>query len=621
VYKLLLPVATLIAVVIALFAFETEDSRADFVFINRGDIFTLDPQRMSWLNDMQMAYCLYEGLVRWNPNDFSIELAAADSVEQSEDGLSYTFHIRNDAKWSNGAPLTAYDFQYAWMRLLTPDFASDYSDFFFSIKGARSYWKWRTEQLANQTNLSIDQLSSVFGEMVGITIVDPNTIRVELEEQIPYFLDQLALAVCSPVYKPCVEGWNVSEADSDKLLSGGWHTISPPTMNNRKWLKIDETTGRLKQKHVWARPNTLISNGPFMLESWRYKRDMKLVRNPFFHTPDQTSLDSIKAITIADANTAIMAFESGGADWLNGVNADYQADMLQQQSLGERTNIHALPTFGTDFFSFNCREKLNNGAVNPFHDSAVRRAFVFATDRTAIVKHATRLLEPTVSSFVPPHSIDGYETVVGIGFDPTKATAELEAAGWKDRDGDGLIEDGSGELFPVVDVLYTTNTPRYKWVALELRDQWQKRLGIRVELRGTDNKFFSSDLRSGNFMIARGRWYGDYGDPTTFLNVFRSNNGNNDRGYVNKKLDDELDLATLELNPKKRMKMLHDIEKTLFTEEVPMLVICQLLQLYMYEPERVSGLTTHPRLTQQLWRVNVNSPGDQQIDMPHQQVN
>jgi oligopeptide transport system substrate-binding protein len=358
-----------------------------------------------------------------------------------------------------------------------------------------------------------------------------------------------------------------------------------------------------------------------MLESWRYKRDMKLIRNPFFHTPDQTSLDSIKAITIADANTAIMAFESGSADWLNGVNADYQADMLQQQSRGERTNIHALPTFGTDFFSFNCREKLNNGTINPFHDSAVRRAFVFATDRTAIVKHATRLLEPTVSSFVPPHSIDGYETVIGIGFDPTKATAELESAGWKDRDGDGLIEDESGELFPVVDVLYTTNTPRYKWIALELRDQWQKRLGIRIELRGTDNKFFSSDLRSGNFMIARGRWYGDYGDPTTFLDVFRSDNGNNDRGYVNKKLDDELDLATLELNPKKRMKMLHDIEKTLFTEEVPMLVICQLLQLYMYEPERVSGLTTHPRLTQQLWRVNVNSPEDRQIGTPHQQVN
>lgn len=610
-YKLLLPIATLIAVVVVLSSYEDKNSRADFVFINRGDVFTLDPQRMSWLNDMQMAYCLYEGLVRWNPNDFSIELAAADSVEKSEDGLSYTFHIREDAKWSNGAPLTSYDFQYAWMRLLTPDFASDYSGFFFSIKGARAYWTWRTRELANKSTLSIEQVAEVFEEMVGVTALDANTLRVELEQPVPYFLDQLALAVCSPVYKPSVEGWIVDPKVSEKMRTAGWHTVNPPTMSDRKWISIDETTGRLNQKHTWARPTTLVCNGPFVLESWRYKRDMRLVRNPFFHSPEQSTLDSIEAITIADTNTAIMAFESGGADWLNGVNADYQADMLEQQARGERTNIHAFPTFGTDFFSFNCRKKLHNGSVNPFHDASVRRAFVFATERSAIVKHATRLLEPTVSSFVPPQSIDSYETVVGIGFDADRAISELHSAGWVDRDGDGLIENESGELFPVVDVLYTTNTPRYKWVALELRAQWQKRLGVRVELRGTDNKFFSADLRSGNFMVARGRWYGDYGDPTTFLDVFRSDSGNNDRGYVNKDIDNALDLAALELDPKKRLQMLHDIEETLFTEDVPMLVICQLLQLYMYEPERVSGLTTHPRLTQQLWRVNINSPEDQ----------
>ena len=75
-YKLLLPVVILIAVIAGVFTFDKQQPRADFVFINRGDVFTLDPQRMSWLNDMQMAYCLYEGLVRWNPKDFSVELPA-----------------------------------------------------------------------------------------------------------------------------------------------------------------------------------------------------------------------------------------------------------------------------------------------------------------------------------------------------------------------------------------------------------------------------------------------------------------------------------------------------------------------------------------------------------------
>jgi oligopeptide transport system substrate-binding protein len=215
------------------------------------------------------------------------------------------------------------------------------------------------------------------------------------------------------------------------------------------------------------------------------------------------------------------------------------------------------------------------------------------------------LNEPVVNSFVPPNSIVGYGAVHGLEFNPVRAVEELADAGWVDRDGDGRVEDVDGNPFPAIDLLYTTNTPRYKWVSLELRDQWEKILGVPVELRGTDNKFFSADLHAGTFMVARGRWYGDYGDPTTFLDVFRSDNGNNDRGYVNPAIDAALDAAASELNPEKRMAMLRDVEEKLFTEEVPMVVICQLLQLYMYDPDYVSGLTSHPRLVQHLWRVSL----------------
>jgi oligopeptide transport system substrate-binding protein len=174
----------LFAVMVAVFTFDEQRPKSDFVFINRGDVFTLDPQRMSWLNDMQMAYCLYEGLVRWDPEDFSVELAAADFIQISKDGLSYTFHIREDARWSNGAQLTAYDFQYAWMRLLTPDFAADYSDFFFSIRGARAYWDWRSTQLAAKNILTDKRIAATFQTLVGVIVVDTNTLRVELERPV-----------------------------------------------------------------------------------------------------------------------------------------------------------------------------------------------------------------------------------------------------------------------------------------------------------------------------------------------------------------------------------------------------------------------------------------------------
>jgi len=605
VYRLFIPIAFVVVIVVCVIGLDTTKPRADFVFANRGDVFTLDPQRMSWLHDMQIAYCLYEGLVRWNTKDFSIELAAADSLEISSDGLVYTFHIRDDARWSNGAEVTAHDFRYAWMRLLTPDTASDYSSFFYSIRGAKEFWDLRTEQLRNKTILSLERVSSMFNKRVGVRVLDDKTIQIELVKPVPYFLDQLALAVCSPVYKPAVEGWVLSEEEHLSLVEQGWFSVEPPAMSNRTWISVDENSGRIKQQYYWARPDSLVSNGPFVLEDWRYKRDMRLVRNPFYHSPEITSINSMQGVTISDANTAVLAFEVGQIDWLNGVNVEYQSDMLKQKTEGTRTNIHSFPAFGTDFFSFNCRPTLSNGDRNPFSNSQVRRAFVLGTNRKTIVEHATRLHEPTVNSFVPPHSIVGYGSVSGLGFDLEKARVELALAGWEDRDGDGQVEDIDGNPFPAIDLLYTTNTPRYKWISLELRDQWKKHLGVTVQLRGTDNKFFSADLHSGNFMVARGRWYGDYGDPTTFLDVFRSDNGNNDRGYVNLEIDAALDAAESELNPEKRMAMLRDIEEKLFTEEVPMLVICQLLQLYMYDPDRVSGLTSHPRLVQHLWRVSI----------------
>ena len=169
-YRLLLPVAFLVVVVLSLLTYDKTEERADFVFVNRGDVFTLDPQRMSWLTDMQIAYCLYEGLVRWNTEDFSIELATADRLDVSHDDRVYTFHIREDARWSNGAPVTAHDFRYSWMRLLTPDTASDYSNFFFSIKGAREYWDIRTRQLHDRVVLTTSQIIDAFNKSVDLQI-------------------------------------------------------------------------------------------------------------------------------------------------------------------------------------------------------------------------------------------------------------------------------------------------------------------------------------------------------------------------------------------------------------------------------------------------------------------
>jgi len=648
--KLVAPFILLLAVLGAVVWLDDPADEADFSLVNASEVFTLDPQRMSWMQDFRLAYALYEPLVRWDNDDFSfLPAACVDLPDVSDDRLTYTFRLRGDVRWSNGAPVTAHDYVYSWRRAMLADTAADYTMMFFCIEGAENFFDWRQGKLEEfaaragrgdagspdraAASLWRDTLER-FDRTVGLEAVDDRTLGVTLARPTPYFLDLVAFGVFHPVYRPCVEGWRVDDSTESRMIADGWHVVDPPPFPERRFVSLNPATGMLEQKHEWTKPEELVTNGPYVLARWRYKRDMRLERNPHFHSPEMVVSDSVGIVAIPDPNTAVMAFERGQIDWLTDVSVDYQPDLIAERKRyearhageiesmlaqglsidealaalpepgsGERRNVHVLPTFGTDFYSFNCRPELADGRVNPFHSPAVRRAFVAAVDREAIVSRVTRLNEPVVTTLVPPGSIPGYDNPEGIAFDPEYARAQMADAGWIDQDGDGVVESESGEPFPVVDLLYSTNTPRYKNISLALRDMWRQTLGVQVELRGKENKTFKEDLKQGNYMVARGRWYGDYGDPTTFLDINKTGDGNNDRGYSNAYVDDLLDQAAREPDPDKRMDLLEECERYLFQEDPPMLVICNLVQLYMYEPGEVTGISRHPRLSQYLWEL------------------
>ncbi len=652
--RLLAPFALLAAVLGATLWIDDEPPRADLVLVNRSEVFTLDPQRMSWLQDFRMAYAVYEGLVAWDTRDFSIEPAAAGSWERSDDGLQYAFALRPDARWSDGGPVTAHDFVYAWRRAILPDTAADYTNLFFLIEGARGLFDWRSEALARHAREAAglpaaergrraaelwDETLRRFEATVGLAAADDRTLRVRLSRPVPYFLDLAAFGAFRPVHRPAVEGWPAGAAAAAAAHLRGWAGVEPPPLGECRFVSLDPDTGRLHQDPGWTKPGAIVVNGPYVPAHWRYRRGLHLERNPRYRGASPARCETVACLSIEDVNTAIIAYESGRVDWLTDVSAEYQADMLEERReyerrhaaaieaaraqgrgsdealaalppprRGERRDIHVFPAFGTDFFSFNCRPRLPGGGPNPFADARVRRAFVAAVDRRMIVERVTRLHEPVLEVFIPPGSIPGYRSPRGLGHDPAAARAALAEAGWADRDGDGTPENASGEEFPVVDLLYSTNTPRYKNISLALRDMWRRELGVKVELRGKENKFFKEDLKTGNFMIGRGTWYGDYGDPTTFLEIFRTGDGNNDRGYANPAVDALLDRAAAEIDPEARFRILEECERLLFQEEVPMLVLCQLVQVFMYEPGRLRGLSHHPRLVQYLADLEVARP-------------
>jgi oligopeptide transport system substrate-binding protein len=156
----------------------------------------------------------------------------------------------------------------------------------------------------------------------------------------------------------------------------------------------------------------------------------------------------------------------------------------------------------------------------------------------------------------------------------------------------------SGEAFPTVEVLYATNSPRYRDLSTALADMWTRELGVPCVTRSLDPRGFRDALQRGDFMIARGGWYGDYGDPTTWLDLSRREDGNNDRGFDLPAYDALLDRAAVELDPARRLAILSEAERLLTEEQVPILPICHYVTVYMHDPARLEGISRHPRLEQ-----------------------
>jgi oligopeptide transport system substrate-binding protein len=605
--RLLLPILLLLGLVGVSVISDRPLPRADFTFINSADVTTLDLQRMSWMQDLRVATILFDGLVRndvftW---DYAIKPAIAHTWEVSQDGRTYTFHLRDDARWSNGERVRAGDFVYSWRRALLPDTAAKYTGIFQIIRGSREFYEWRADALvrfaAGREVEGIrdpyhlwDLTQRKFTEMVGLSAPDDSTLIVELYEPVPYFLDLCAFPLFFPVYPPLVEPFE----------------------------RPDPRSGRLQSRRDWTKPPRLITNGPFKLVLWRFKRDMRLEKNEHYWNAAQVKINTINIPSVEDANAQVLAFQTGAVDWVSNVSAMYRPEMLEQkqqfyrehweqyqtlkaQGLDQfetdrrlppdpRKNIHSVPAFGTYWFNFNCLPRLRDGRPNPFADPRVRRAFAMAIDKQTLVDEVQRIANPVLNTIIPPGSIGGYNSPRGLPFDPAAARRLLAEAGYP-----------TGRDFPItVDILFNSGAGHDK-IAEFVAKNWQQYLGVQVSLSQKEVKVFRDDLRNANYIVARGGWYGDYGDPTTFLDLNRSWDGNNDRKYNNPAFDELLEQAARQTDHERRMRMLEEAERIIMDDDLPMVPIFQYNNIYMFDPHKVSGLNTHPRSDQHLYLIEL----------------
>lgn len=622
--KILAPVFLLMLVVAATLVSDRPQPRADFVFINRGDVNTLDLQKMSWMQDLRVARILFEGLVANDvfTHDYAIIPAAAERWEVSPDGLEYTFHIRPNAKWSNGEPVRAGDYVYSWRRAILPDTAADYTKLFQLIAGASAYATWREAQLdaftkspANgearrlEAEALWEQAQAKFGEMVQLKAIDDRTLWVKLERPTPYFLDLVAFAVFYPVYPPLV----------------------------RQYESVDPRTGFIQAKSGWTKPPELVSNGPYVLADWRFKRDMRFEANDHYWNRSALNLDTISSPSINDPNAAVLAYTTGVVDWVSDVTPAYRADMLadkmrfyeenraQYEALvaqgldvfeidrrlpdDPRKDIQAVPAFGTYWYNFNCLPTLPDGRANPLADARVRRAFAMTIDKASIVRDVQRLGNPVARTIIPRGSIGGYESPEGLEcISDAKTEPERQAIVARARQ--LLAEAGYPDpsAMPTIEILFNKDGG-HDLIAQVVMKNWQEHLGVSVRLAQKEIKVFRDDLKNQNYMVSRAGWYGDYGDPTTFLDVNRFDDGNNDRKYHNPRYEELLDQAAVELDPEARMALLTEAERITMEEDLPMVPLFHYMTVYLFDPDRLSGLNPHPRTEQNVYLFDILGDG------------
>ena len=317
--------------------------RADLVFLNGAEPETLDPAAITGQPEGRLAGALFEGLTTFNSEAKPVP-GTASSWEISPDGRIYTFHLRPDARWSNGETVTAFNFVNSWRRTLEPETGSEYASQLFYLRNGRAF---------NEGKLSD------FSQ-VGVRAPDAATLVVTLEHPTSFFLDLCAFVTLMPVHLPTVQRFG------------------------------DD----------WTKPGNLIGNGAYVLSQWRVNDRIRLTKNPNYWNRDHVAMRTIDVLPISKANTAFNFYAAGQADLMmdKGLVPNQLLDELRK-----RPDFHSAPFLGTYFLRFNCvRGPFKDARVRKAFSMVVDKPLLVEKITRAGEKTAASLVPPGTAGYEPP---------------------------------------------------------------------------------------------------------------------------------------------------------------------------------------------------------------------------
>lgn len=549
---------------------------------------SLDPPVSTGQPEARIYMALFEGLVEYHPKTMAPAPAIAERWDVNNDFSELTFHLRRNARWSNGDPITAHDFLYSIRRGLAPEFASRNAYLAYYIKYAQAYSEGDVFVLDPKTSTFL--IAADFAEPPADGSAPPPTslsqksVSVESEYQptkeephpdpdtafhqfihSPQRLtlpgaekDRAKILDANPRLKAAVAGKEFIKAKAEDI---GIEAVDDYTVRISLAQSAPFFTGLLAHQffrfvprkaieqfgNTWTLPGHIVTCGPFKLKAWRPYDVMIVERDPMYWDAATVKLDEIHFYPMADNPTIMNLYKVGEVDAvLNHTVPNAWLDLVR----GKKDYMDAVEA-AIDYIQINVTRA-------PMNDVRVRKAFNHAIDKNAWASWK-KIVKP-LTAFSPEGIFQGYPQPKGDPFDAERARQLLGEAGFPvTRRDDGSFECKS---FPVDQVEFMYNTQESnKKMAEFMQAQWKQNLGITVPLRSMEWKTFLSTRSKLEYKgFARAAWSADYMDPFTFLSLFYTG-GESGTGWTDLKFVAMVDEANRTLDHQKRWELLAAAEK------------------------------------------------------------
>ncbi len=480
---------------------------------------TADPSLSTDTTSVDLVGNMFVGLTKFDPVSGEVSPYLATDWSVSEDGTVYTFNLRDDIAWVNYNPVTgettqvtdadgnprfvnAHDVVYGVKRTVDPNTASDYAYVLYIIKNAEAI-------NGGSEEVTLDDL--------GVVAVDDYTVEFTLENPAGFFPAIAGMWVANPMPQ-----WAIEENDSK-----------------------------------WTEAGLIVTNGPYVMESWIHGGELNLVKNPLWVNADDVQIERIEGVMITEASTSFAMYENNELD-TTGVPTT------------EIDRVKADPVLSADFYSAPVPCTYYYGFTNnkpPFDDVRVRTAFSEAIDRQSLIDNVTKGGQTPATSFAPP-GIFGAPApgTVGIGYDPDAAVAALESY----LDEKGLTR----EDMTAMDITLMHNTSEgHALIAAAIQQMWKDVLGIDVRVENQEWAVYLQTIKNTTPLeemphIWRLGWCADYPDENNWIHeVFNANAGANRLRREPSQFDELTAQAGQEQDPAVRAELYAEAERILAVDE------------------------------------------------------